>query len=110
MFVWAREILILAVQVELACVPSRSAHVAVVLAPLWGVALTCTVVPRGTLLALRTTATGFCVPVGSMISGAPNTLPTGLAGVEVPPMLAIARAGWPVPGKTGWGRLVTVRG
>jgi hypothetical protein len=93
MLVWVSEILMLAVQVEPACVPSSKVQVAVFLVPLWGVALTWMVVPRGTLLAASPTITGFCVPTGSAISGAPNTLPTGLAGAETPPMLAMAIAG-----------------
>jgi hypothetical protein len=102
--------LILAVQLELVWLPSSSAHDAVVLFPLCGVAVNCTVVPMGTLLAVRTTAIGFVVPTGNWTSGAASTLPAGLAGVDMPPMLVMASAGCPVEGKTGCGKLVTVSG
>ncbi len=91
--VWVRETVRLAVAVELAKVPARPVLVAVVLAPLWGVAVTTIVVPRGTLAALRVTWTGFVVPVGRMISGAVRKLPLGVPGAATPATLhAILRA------------------
>jgi hypothetical protein len=45
MFVWVSTMLMLAVQLELAWLPSSSAHDAVVLFPLCGAAVNCTVVP-----------------------------------------------------------------
>jgi hypothetical protein len=77
MFVWASEILMLAVQLELAWLPSSNAHDAVVRFPLCGAAVNCTVVPIGTLLAVTTTAIGFVVPTGNWTSGAASTLPIG---------------------------------
>jgi len=86
----------LAVQLELAWLPSSSAQYAVVLFPLCGAAVNCTVVPMGTLLAVTVTATELPVPTGSRTSGAASTLPTGLAGTDIPPILVTASAGWPV--------------
>ena len=100
----------LAVQLELAWLPSSSAYEAVVRFPLCGAAVSCTVVPMGTLLAVKTTAMGFVVPTGNWTSVAASTLPSGLAGADMPPMLVTASAGCPVEGKTGWGKLVTVSG
>ena len=62
------------------------------------------------MLAVTTTAIGFPMPTGNMTSGAANTVPTGLAGADIPPILVTASAGCPVEGKTDWGRLVTVKG
>jgi hypothetical protein len=101
----------LAVAVGLAALaPARPVLVAVLLAPLWGVAATRMVVPRGMLLAVRTTFTGLVVPVGNRISGAARISPLGVAGAGTPPTLAIVSMGWPVPGKTDWGRAVIRRG
>jgi hypothetical protein len=108
--VWVRDTVRLAVAVELATVPVRPVLVAVVFAPVWGVAVTWMAVPRGMLLAVRTTSTGLVVPTGRRISGAASRLPTGVAGADSPPTLAIVRLGWPVPGKTGWGRPVVSSG
>jgi hypothetical protein len=110
MFICVGWMLTLAVQLELAWLPSSRAHDPVALIPLCGAEINCTVVPMGTLLAVTTTATELPVPTGSRTSGAPSTLPTGFAGTEMPPMLMIASAGCPVEGKTGWGKLVTVSG
>jgi hypothetical protein len=108
--VWLRLSVRLAVAVELARVPVSPVLAAVVLLPLWGVAVTWIGVPRGMLLAVRTTSTGFVVPVGKRISGAARTLPLGVAGAGIPATLAMVRLGWPVGGKTGWGRLAVARG
>ncbi len=47
MLVWVNTMLMLAVQLELAWLPSSSAHDTVVLFPLYGAAVNCTVVPMG---------------------------------------------------------------
>jgi hypothetical protein len=103
-FVCERERVRLAAAVELARLPVRPELVAVVLLPLWGVAVTWMTVPRGMLLAVRMTSTGFVVPVGSRTSGAARKLPPGLAGAAMPPTLAIVRLGCPAAGNTGCGK------
>jgi hypothetical protein len=102
--VWVREMVILAVAVELATLPERPELLAVVLLPLWGVAVTWMTVPSGMLLAVRVTATGLVVPVGSRMSGAVRKLPPGVAGAAMPPTLAMVRLGCPAAGNTGWGK------
>ena len=99
--VWVRLRSMLAVAVK--GVPLRPVLVAVLLAPLWGVAVTWMVMPRGMLFAVRPTSTGLAVPVGNRISGAARIFPLRVAGAGTPPTLAIVSVGWPVPGKTGLG-------
>ena len=108
--VWVRETVRLAVAVALARLPVRPELVAVLLAPLWGVAVTWIVVPRGMLLAVRRTSTGLVVPGGKRMSGAARKLPLGEAGAARPPMLARVRVGCPVLGKTSWGKAWDARG
>jgi hypothetical protein len=108
--VWVRETERLAEAVELATVPARPVLVAVVLAPLCGLAVTWTVVPRGTLAALRATWTGLVVPVGKRMSGTVRKLPLGLAGAATPATLAMDKEGWPAAGKTDSGRLWVASG
>jgi hypothetical protein len=99
-----------AVAEELAKVPLSPVLMALVGVPLWGVAVTWIVVPRGMLLAVRVTGTGLVVPTGRRMSGAARMLPTGVAGAASPPTLAITRLGFPLGGKTAWGRLVVEAG
>jgi hypothetical protein len=108
--VWVRETVRFAVAVELSKVPARPVLVALVLLPLWGVAVTWIVVPRGTFAALRATVTGLVVPVGSRMSGAVRKLPLGVAGAVTPATLAMVRVGWPAAGKTESGRLWVASG